>query len=177
MLVLFFNQCGKSEMNILKNMADKALKFAKWLFVQLAIINDTPRKIALGFALGVFLGILPAMGPVAALALSFLFKANRAAALLGSILTNTWLSLLMFVLSVKIGAVFTGTQWHTLHNEWLSLTNNFHWADLFKTSLLKIVLPIMAGYLLLALASALLAYLVAIIGVTILKRRHTSKTS
>ncbi|MDD5109551.1 MAG: DUF2062 domain-containing protein, partial [Candidatus Omnitrophica bacterium] len=58
-------------------------KILNFLFSKLFKINDTAGKIALGVGLGVFSGLMPATGPLAALFLAFIFKANRAAALLG----------------------------------------------------------------------------------------------
>ena len=67
-------------------------KLLQFLFDKLFKINDTPQKIALGFGLGVFAGIFPGTGPVAAILLAYVFRANRASALFGSLFTNTWLN-------------------------------------------------------------------------------------
>jgi len=63
--------------------------FFQLLYLKLIKINDTPQKIAFGFGLGVFSGIFPGTGPLAALFLALILRANRASALLGSLLTNT----------------------------------------------------------------------------------------
>ncbi|MCG2713658.1 MAG: DUF2062 domain-containing protein [Candidatus Omnitrophica bacterium] len=67
-------------------------KIINFIFAKLFKINDSAGKIALGVGLGVFAGLLPGTGPAAALLLALVFRANRAAALLGSLITNTWLS-------------------------------------------------------------------------------------
>jgi len=90
-------------------------RFFKAVYLRLFRINDTPQKIALGLGLGVFMGVLPGTGPVAALALAFLLKVNRASALLGSVLTNTWLSIPVFLLSLRVGASFAGINYQDLH--------------------------------------------------------------
>jgi len=80
---------------------EKIVRFLKIIYRKLVIINDTPQKIAQGFGLGVFLGVLPFFGPIAALVLSSLFRMNKAAAILASLLTNSWISVVTFLLSVK----------------------------------------------------------------------------
>ena len=86
----------------------------KFIYHQLVEINDTPHRKAMGLAIGVFCGIFPGTGPLAALAVSFVLKVNRAAALLGSLLTNTWLSLVTLGLAVKIGALIQGEDWQKI---------------------------------------------------------------
>ena len=77
-------------------MINKIREYLRLILAKLFNINDTPHKIALGLGLGVFAGILPGTGPIAAIFLALAFRANRASALLGSLLTNTWLSLVTF---------------------------------------------------------------------------------
>ena len=72
-------------------------KIPGFIFDKLFKINDSAEKIALGVGLEVFSGLMPGTGPTAALFLAFIFRANRAAALLGSMLTNTWLSVVTFI--------------------------------------------------------------------------------
>lgn len=43
------------------------------IYLKLFQINDTPQRIALGVGLGVFTGIIPGAGPIAALFLAMLF--------------------------------------------------------------------------------------------------------
>ena len=87
---------------------DKIKNSFKSIYDKLVGIKDSPQKIALGFGLGVFCGILPGTGPMASVVLAFVFRVNKVAALAGSLLTNTWLSLVTFVLAVKIGSMVTG---------------------------------------------------------------------
>ncbi len=140
---------------------DSILKFSKTLYKKLVKINDTPHKIALGFGLGAFLGFMPGVGPIAALLLAFLLKFNRAAALLGCVLTNTWLSLVIFLISVKIGAAVTGLDWHLVKDEWSNLWQNFHWQGISQLSSFEIIGPVMIGYLSISIVAGILAYFVA----------------
>ncbi len=135
----------------------------KTVYQKLFKINDTPQKIAAGFGVGIFTGILPGTGPIAALFLALLFRVNRASALLGSLLTNTWLSLVTFILSVKVGSVIMNVDWRATRCQWRALLSNFHWKYLFTQSALKIALPVAIGYFLISLTLGLLAYAVALV--------------
>lgn len=52
---------------------NRILRLLKLIYIKLFRINDTPQKIAQGFGLGVFLGILPGTGPIAAAVSGFSF--------------------------------------------------------------------------------------------------------
>jgi uncharacterized protein (DUF2062 family) len=126
-------------------------------------INDTPEKIALGFGLGVFAGIMPGTGPIASLFLAFIFRANRASALIGSLITNTWLSFATFILAVKTGSWLMEISWQDVRASWDIFIKNFSWQALFKLSVLKTILPVMLGYIVVAFCLGVAAYLAALI--------------
>ena len=94
---------------------------------------------------------MPGVGPVAAIVLSSLLHVNRAAAFVGSLLTNTWLSLATFVLSIKAGSLVTGTHWQDIYQECQTLIKNFKWRYFFDASIIKILKPLFIGYLLVGL--------------------------
>lgn len=146
-------------------------KFIKLFLQKLFLINDTPQKIALGAGLGVFTGIMPGMGPLIALFLSFIFRANRAGAVIASFATNTWLSILTFLLSVKIGSAIMGLNWRVIYYQWIELLRHFHWRNLFKTSLLETILPIVTGYLILGLIAGVIVYISTLIILNIKRKR------
>lgn len=148
-----------------KKEGNKLQRFFKYIYLKLFRINDTPQKIALGFGLGVFLGILPGTGPIAALCCAFIFRLNRAAAFLGSLLTNTWLSIVTFALSVKIGAFVMNLEWQKVYQDWGVFLKDFHWANLFKLGVLEIALPVLAGYLIISLCAGILGYIISWIAV------------
>lgn len=63
-------------------MTRMALPSLAGLVRRLAGLSDPPEKIAGGAAIGMFLGILPGTGPIAALAVATVLKQNPASALL-----------------------------------------------------------------------------------------------
>lgn len=148
-------------------------KILKQIYDKLFRINDSPQKIALGLGLGVFSGIFPGTGPLAALALAFLFRANRASALLGSISTNTWLSVVTFLLSIKTGSVIMQVSWQEVYKDWSVYLTDFKFANLFKLSLIKILLPVFVGYIVVALTLGLMVYLITL--VILSNIRHENK--
>jgi len=146
----------------MKNEENNILRFFKLVYAKLVKINDTDQRIALGFAVGVFCGIMPTTGPLAALFLAFILRLNRASALLGSLLTNTWLSIVTFILSVKIGSAIMKVSWKDVRQDWVLFLQDFKWQHLFKLSVLKLVLPVIIGYFLIALVLGLSVYLITL---------------
>lgn len=148
-------------------------KFLNSLYLKLFKINGTPQRIALGMGLGAALGIIPGTGPLAALFLAFILKVNRASALLGSLLTNTWLSFLTFILAIKTGSVILRVNWQAVHQEWMAIFSGFKWPDLFRLPVLKVIFPIIIGYLAVGLCLGLSVYLITLI--IIIRVRHENK--
>lgn len=141
-------------------MINKIKKFIKQVYLKIFRINDTPIRIALGFGLGVFAGLMPGTGPIAALVLAFLFRVNRASALLASVLSNTWVSLIAFLLAIKIGSVVLGLNYQDVYAGWSALVKNFKWEKLFEASVLDILIPLAVGYFIIALIFAGVAMIV-----------------
>ena len=154
-----------------KKKSSKITKFFATLYEKLFLINDTPGKISLGMGLGVFSGIFPGTGPIAALFLAFIFRANRASALLGSLLTNTWLNFLTFLLAIKTGSAILNLNWQDIRQDWNHFFVEFSWLGLFKISALKIIFPVIVGYFVIAFCLGLLVYLVTFLAVT----KHKTK--
>ena len=133
-------------------------KIINFIFSKLFKINDSAEKIALGVGLGVFSGLMPGTGPAAALFLAFIFRANRAAALAGSILTNTWLSVVTFILAIKVGSLVLSRHWQEVHQKAGCLIRDFHWGSFFKLSFLDVLLPVIIGYLIIGLCLGIISY-------------------
>lgn len=146
-------------------------KFFYGIYKQLFIIDDTIQKTALGFGLGVFLGLLPGTGPIAALFCSLALRVNRAATLLGALITNTWLSIVTFLLAIQIGSLVMGMDWIALRQEWSLFLKDFHWADLLKVSIIKIIAPVLIGYLIVGIVLGIIAYLAVFLLLSAIKSK------
>lgn len=150
-------------------------KTVNFIFRKLFKINDSAQKISLGVGLGVFSGLMPGTGPLAALFLAFIFKGNRAAALLGSLVTNTWLSFVTFILAIKTGSVILKMDYRQVQQKAQFLAKDFGWAKFFKLSFLDVLLPVIVGYLIIGLILGVFSYLAAL---CIIRRNpYGSKTS
>jgi len=151
----------------------------KWfhgIYHQLVEINDTPQRTALGLGIGVFLGIFPGMGPIAALVAAFVFKVNRAAALLGSVLTNTWFSLVTLGLAVDISSRILGEDGKHIQEVWNNLFKDFHWQKLTEPQVREALLAILAGFVIVAFVIGVIVYFAALFILLIReKRMHVPK--
>lgn len=132
--------------------------FFKGLFAQIVSMNDSPQRIALGFGLGVFLGIFPFTGALAAVVVAVILKLNKAAAVLGSLLTNTWLSLVTFAAAGKIGCVLLGYDWESIYAQAHDVIFHFTWRGFLSITSAKILLPLFLGYLIVGAFCGLVAY-------------------
>jgi uncharacterized protein (DUF2062 family) len=148
--------------------------FFRYSYLKIIRINDSPHKIAGGFALGVFLGILPGAGPMASIVLAYLLQVNRAAALAGSLLTNAWFSVITFAFAVKIGAFLTGTRWQQLYTDAKALVNPFHWQKFFDGASFSILKPLLAGYAAVGLIAGIVVYGIVLLIVSAYRRRKNT---
>lgn len=133
----------------------------RYFYLKILRINDTPHRIALGFAIGVFTGIFPGVGPVFALILAFVLRANKATAVLGAVSVNTWVTFLILVPAIKAGALLFGVRWQDLKDSYYQLKTDFEWKDLLREGGREVLIPILTGFLLCAVIAALCAYVVS----------------
>ena len=149
----------------------------KSVYHQLVEIHDTPHRKALGLGLGVFLGIFPGMGPIASVVLAALLKVNKATALLGSVVTNTWISVVTLGLALKIGSWFSKTDMDNLKKTWEAATKEFNWEVLGDLSLWKTLGGVAAGFFVISFMFALSVYIAALVLLTRQQQRHAAKIS
>ncbi len=103
----------------------KAWRRARLTYLKMLRLSDPPEKIALGAAIGVFMGIFPTfgVGTLLALLLAAMTRANKAAAVLGSLVMNPLTTPFFWTLSVLTGSVLMGEDSRKIlakvHNEGL----------------------------------------------------------
>ncbi|MFA5974582.1 MAG: DUF2062 domain-containing protein [Elusimicrobiota bacterium] len=141
------------------------------LIRKLSAIPESPQRIALAFAAGVFLGVMPGVGPAAALLVAFLFHLSKVATVLGVLATNSWTTALLYTLSYRFG-LWSGQLEKPL--EWrlvLSFEEGWH------EELARVAPTVIFGGMLAALVLAGVSYLVARVAVTHYKeiRLHRQK--
>ncbi len=133
-------------------------KTFKSFYQELVLTNDSPQSIALGFGLGVFLGILPFTGVVAAMAMAWFFRLNKTAAILGSVLTNTWLGFVVLGISIDLSCRVLRLNDYDIQIKFQQLVKDFRWANFMDVSIVKLIGAVALGYLIVSIFLSLLAY-------------------
>ena len=156
-------------------MLSKIKQWAVGLYGRFVLMDDSQQRIAVGFGVGVFLGILPGTGPLAALAVSWLLRLNKAATVLGAVLTNTWLSFVTFAVALKIGSRLTGSDWLDIKEHAKHLSEHFSWGTLWDVSLAHVLKPLLLGYAAVGLLCGLAGYVLVLIFLVIYPARRYTK--
>ncbi len=78
----------------------------KKVLKNLLSLDDSPHKIALSFAVGVYISISPFLGfhTILAIVLSFIFKLNKVATITGSWMNNPWTLAPVYYADFKLGS-------------------------------------------------------------------------
>jgi uncharacterized protein (DUF2062 family) len=160
----------------MKIKGNKIQRLFKFLYLKLSRIKGSAQKIALSFGLGVFIGVMPGIGPVGAVVSASILKLNKLAAFLGSIVTNTWVSFLSIFLSIKIGSFFSGADYQSAYKEWLNFINGFNLSSIPKIFSLSAFFPFIIGYVVISLIAGILAYVTAFILIKSMRRRRLRQT-
>lgn len=89
-----------------RTLLERGKRTFRYIYLRLIRVGGDPVHVALGFSLGVFLGVFPTFGlgiPLALL-LASLFRWNRVAATLGSLVMNPLTTPFFWTLSGTVGA-------------------------------------------------------------------------
>ncbi len=111
--------------------------------------EDSPKKIALGLAIGVFWGIIPTVGFAILFSLptAFLLKGNKLAAILGTFVVNPFTTPFIYAFEYKLGQLILKTA--PLPLSW----------DIFNLeNLLSISKSLLVGSIFLAIGLTLITY-------------------
>jgi len=136
----------------------KFIQRLKNIYFKLLKTNDTPHRIALGFAIGIFYGLVPFVGVIFTFLTAIIFRANKATALIGCFVTNTWMTAILLLPSVRVGAKIFGLEWQDI---WLDLSRYLKMAnikDIYKAASKDVVIPALVGFFVLAFLIALASY-------------------
>jgi uncharacterized protein (DUF2062 family) len=122
-------------------------------------VDDTPHRVALAFAIGVFIAFFPIIGihTAMALAIAFLFRLNRVAILAGSLVNNPWTLAPLFMAGTVVGCVLLGVSSSALGSvEW----GRHGWAsyETLAATLRPLLLPYLIGNLALGVAGGVVSY-------------------
>ncbi|HHL40378.1 MAG TPA: DUF2062 domain-containing protein [Deltaproteobacteria bacterium] len=86
---------------------EKTRRRFRLIYLKALRLDDPPHAIATGAAIGVFMGILPTfgLGIILAVVIAALVKANKASAVLGSLIMNPLTTPLFWTLSAFVGSL------------------------------------------------------------------------
>lgn len=120
-------------------------------------VRDTPHRIALAFALGVFMGISPLLGlhTIGAFFLAWVLKLNRLVAVVGVFVTNPWTIAPIYTFCTWVGARIVGRA---------RILPSIDWAEItfmtMMSELKHLIVPFLAGTIVVGLISAVVSYFI-----------------
>lgn len=133
----------------------------KKFLCRLLTLDDTPERIALAFALGVFLAFSPLIGlhSFLGLAFAFLFGLNRFALFLGVFVNNPWTLVPIYTASSYLGRLFVDfpSDLSLPSFEWQALWSSGFWIRLAdQWQRLK---PMVLGSVILSISASIFSYI------------------
>ncbi len=142
-------------------------------FKEICELDESPHSIALGAAIGIFVGFQPCMGiqMTIAVPIAFFLRANKLLAAAGVWFTNP-----VTFIPIYYSAYVTGTWMYPVPpltlGEFEVLMSNFTWQMLMQLGE-KTIIPLVIGCLVLGLITAFLTYLVVRFLVSWQRRKAT----
>jgi uncharacterized protein (DUF2062 family) len=124
---------------------------------QILRVDDTPHRLALTFAIGVFIGISPFIGlhAVLALAVAWIFRLNKVVILGGAFINNPWSIIPIYTFSTWIGTVVLGTDLGITDVDWHSVT-----LATFVSDLSNLIMPFIVGTTVVGSITAIFSYVI-----------------
>jgi len=134
-------------------------------------VKDSPRKIALSFGIGIFLGMSPLLGLHTLLGIlaAWVFRLNKFGTLVGVYVTNPWTIVPIFTFATWLGGRLLGLE-HILPD--------INWRDMGISELMRdlepILPPFIVGSVFLGLVCGVIGY--ALIYYAIVRQRKLGRT-
>ena len=118
-------------------------------------LDDPPHRLALAFAVGVFIAFSPWLGLhiVSAIAIAWVFRLNKVAILTASFINNPWTIVPMYAFCLWFGVRITGGMSGVPDIAWSTLG----FRDLFSV-LLPFLWPFVAGTVVIGAVASVLSY-------------------
>jgi uncharacterized protein (DUF2062 family) len=141
-----------------------------WLVRRLRLllqVDDSPPRVALAFALGVFVSFSPFLGihTGLSLTLAFLFRLNRVAILVGTWVNNPWTIAPVYTAGTLLGCAILGVSPASL--------GAVDW-KLHGRAFYEVLVPFFVGNLLIAAVAGVVTYFVIL---RVLRRRRAPSPS
>ena len=137
-------------------------------------LEDTPHRISLAFALGVWMAFLPlGLHTALSLAIGFTFKLSRAALLLGNLVCNPWTIAPMYFAGTTIGCFVLGVPLSSLAEVSFDITTAAAQRQLLASAG-SLVWPFLVGNVILGAVIGAASYVVVR---PVLERRARAKAA
>jgi uncharacterized protein len=129
-------------------------------------IRESPHRLSLAFALGIFIGMSPLLGlhTVLGVLTAYAFRLNKLATLVGVYVTNPWTIVPIYTFGTWIGARCLGMNRILPDIDWKHLT-----FSLLLNDLRPLLMPFVVGSFLTGAISALIGYCIVL---RVAKRRN-----
>lgn len=126
-------------------------------FRSIFYVKDTPQRIALSFAFGVFWAFSPLIGiqTIGSFFTAWLLRLNRFIAIAGTYITNPLTTIPAFTVSIWLGAKVMGMEKILPVMNWKTITFMS-----FIKEMKQLILPFIVGTLLLGTLSAVISYFI-----------------
>lgn len=132
---------------------EKIRRFFRYMWLKMVRTDDSPAKVSGGVAMGIFLGIIPtfgAGGPIA-IFLAFVFKLNRAAAVLSSAVMNPITTPFVWTGSAWLGSLIMGADFSVVianiqQGDYIGALTEFYVVYLVGNGIIALVLSLI-GYI------------------------------
>ncbi len=120
-------------------------------------VRDTPGRIAMSFAIGVFWGMSPLLGihTIGALFTAWLLGLNKLVAVAGVYITNPWTIVPIYSLSLWLGAKLIGFEQILPEIDWNNATSTY-----LINELKHLILPFFIGTFIFGTISAIASYFI-----------------
>lgn len=120
-------------------------------------VKDSPKKIAISFAVGVFIGMSPILGlhTVLGIAAAWIFRLNKFVTIIGVYVTNPWTIVPIYTFATWFGAKLLGIKKIIPSIDW----NNISFGYILN-EMRHLLLPFIFGTTLLGLLSAIAGYII-----------------
>lgn len=144
-------------------------------YFKLMRIEAPPRQIALGLAIGVFVGCLPIVPFqfVTALSLAFIFRGSKVAAMIGTLVSNPLNFVPFYMMVYYIGRAVTGIS-VSPPSPSMFHPDNFDFASILSGSR-DLLIVLLTGGFVLAVPSSVISYYIGLKAVIRYRRRKAAR--
>jgi uncharacterized protein (DUF2062 family) len=129
-------------------------------------VKDTPHRISIAFALGVFIGMSPLFGvhTLLGLAAAYVLKLNKLVTIVGVYVTNPWTIIPIYTFSTWVGAKCLGMNKIVPAIDWSTIT-----FSTFIKDLGPLLEPFIVGTVIISIISSVASYIIIY---RLIKRRN-----